>query len=175
MDTEKDYYSLLGVVPSIDDVALAAVYRALLKKYHPDVFSGPKAEAEGRTKEIIEAYEVLGNADKRRAYNNARKNNGFGGYRQEERRGKEYHSLRLWIIATVAWCAVIVVLNWNKMETAATSETVHVKFSDTETWDHPVTWGVERIQADLGPPLFVLALGFFLIWAVGGFRRASKP
>ncbi len=74
----------LGVVPSIDDVALAAVYRALLKKYHPDVFSGSKAEAEGRTKEIIEAYEVLGNADKRRAYDDARTNNGFGSYRQEE-------------------------------------------------------------------------------------------
>jgi DnaJ-class molecular chaperone len=36
--------------------------RALLKKYHPDVFGGSsKAEAERRTKEIIEAYEVLGN------------------------------------------------------------------------------------------------------------------
>jgi hypothetical protein len=28
MDAEKDYYSILGVVPSIDDVALTAVYRA---------------------------------------------------------------------------------------------------------------------------------------------------
>jgi hypothetical protein len=57
-------------------------------------------------------------------------------------------ALRLWIAATVAWCAVIVVLNWNKMEAAATS-TVHIKFSDTETWDYPVAWGVERIEADL--------------------------
>src|SRR6516164_3209361 len=84
MDAEKDYYSILGVVPSIDDVALTAVYRALLKKYHPDVFKGPKAEAERRTKEINEAYEVLGNVDSRRAYDNARKDRGFGNYRQEE-------------------------------------------------------------------------------------------
>jgi curved DNA-binding protein CbpA len=84
MDAEKDYYSILGVVPSIDDVALTAVYRALLKKYHPDVFKGSKAEAERRTKELNEAYEVLGNADKRRAYDNARKDSGFGNYRQEE-------------------------------------------------------------------------------------------
>jgi curved DNA-binding protein CbpA len=55
----------LGVLPSIDGVALAAVYRALLKKYHPDVFSGSKAEAERRTKEIVEAYEILGNPSKR--------------------------------------------------------------------------------------------------------------
>jgi curved DNA-binding protein CbpA len=84
MDAEKDYYSILGVVPSIDEVALTAVYRALLKKFHPDVFKGPKAEAERRTKEINEAYEVLGNADNRRAYDNARKDSGFGNYRQEE-------------------------------------------------------------------------------------------
>jgi curved DNA-binding protein CbpA len=84
MDAEKDYYSILGVVPSIDDVALTAVYRALLKKYHPDVFEGSKAEAERRTKELNEAYEVLGNADKRRAYDKARKDNGFGNFRQEE-------------------------------------------------------------------------------------------
>lgn len=35
------------------------------------------------------------------------------------------------------------------MEVAATSETVHIKFSNTETWDYPVAWGVERIEADL--------------------------
>jgi hypothetical protein len=56
-------------------------------------------------------------------------------------------TLRLWIVATVVWCAVVVVHNWNEM--AASSETVHIKFSDTETWDYPVKWGVERIQADL--------------------------
>ena len=72
MDTEKDYFAILGVLPSIDDVALAAVYRALLKKYHPDVFKGSKADAERRTREIIEAYEVLGNPENRKAYDNVR-------------------------------------------------------------------------------------------------------
>jgi DnaJ-domain-containing protein 1 len=83
MGTDKDYYAILGVLPSIDDVALAAVYRALLKKYHPDVFGGSKVEAERRTREIIEAYGVLGNALKRRAYD-TRKTNGFGSYQKEE-------------------------------------------------------------------------------------------
>jgi curved DNA-binding protein CbpA len=83
MGTDRDYYAILGVLPSIDDVALAAVYRALLKKYHPDVFGGSKAEAERRTREIIEAYEVLGNAHKRRAYD-TRKANGFGSYQEKE-------------------------------------------------------------------------------------------
>jgi len=84
MDIEKDYYAILGVLPSIDDVALTAVYRALLKKHHPDVYRGSQSEAEKRTREIIEAYEVLGNSANRRAYDAARKTNGFGSYRQEE-------------------------------------------------------------------------------------------
>jgi DnaJ domain len=84
MDTEKDYYAILGVLPSIDDVAIAAVYRALIKKYHPDVFSGSKSDAENRVREIIEAYEVLGNSEHRKIYDSARAENSFGSYRQEE-------------------------------------------------------------------------------------------
>jgi curved DNA-binding protein CbpA len=76
MDIQKDYYEILGVLPSIDDVALAAVYRALLKKYHPDVFGGPQTEAARRTRDIIEAYRVLGNPEIRQAYDSTRKTNG---------------------------------------------------------------------------------------------------
>src|SRR5580700_1879549 len=77
MDARKDYYAILGVLPSIDDAALAAVYRTLLEKYRPDVFPGSKAEAESRTKEIIEAYDVLGNSEKRKRYDNSAKANSF--------------------------------------------------------------------------------------------------
>ena len=34
---EPNYYAVLGVSPSIDGASLAAVYRMLLKKFHPDV------------------------------------------------------------------------------------------------------------------------------------------
>ena len=54
------------------------LYRALLKKYHPDVFSGSRAEAERRTREIFDAYKVLGNPEKRKAYDATRRTNGFG-------------------------------------------------------------------------------------------------
>jgi tetratricopeptide (TPR) repeat protein len=77
MDARKDYYAILGVLPSIDDAALAAVYRTLLEKYRPDVFPGSKAEAESRTKELIEAYDVLGNSEKRKRYDNSAKANSF--------------------------------------------------------------------------------------------------
>ena len=59
MNTAKDYYATLGVLPSIDPSALAAVYRALVKKFHPDVYRGPIAESEAAIRELNEAYEVL--------------------------------------------------------------------------------------------------------------------
>jgi len=54
MKIEKDYYAIIGVLPSIDDAALTAVCRALLKKYHPDVNKGQNQD--GRAADIIEAY-----------------------------------------------------------------------------------------------------------------------
>jgi hypothetical protein len=74
--SEIDPYTVLGVSPNVDDAALAAVYRALLKKYHPDLFEGPKAEAERKTTAIIQAYSLLRNPDARRAYDAGRHTGG---------------------------------------------------------------------------------------------------
>jgi molecular chaperone DnaJ len=65
MDASKDYYAVLGVLPSIEPAAIRAVYLALLKKYHPDVYKGTKEEAVKRTKEFNEAYDVLSDEKKR--------------------------------------------------------------------------------------------------------------
>jgi curved DNA-binding protein CbpA len=73
MNLDKDYYAVLGVLPSVDSPALTDAYRGLLKKYHPDVYKGRKSDAERITKELVEAYRVLGNAKARRAYDVARK------------------------------------------------------------------------------------------------------
>lgn len=72
MDTSKDYYAILGVLPSIDPDALKAVYRALMKKFHPDVFSGSKAEAERLSVAINEAYAVLSDPKLRAHYDSER-------------------------------------------------------------------------------------------------------
>ncbi len=74
MDASKDYYAVLGVLPSIEPTALKAVYLALVKKYHPDVYKGSKADAERITKELNEAYGVLGDQAKRAEYDTLRKN-----------------------------------------------------------------------------------------------------
>ncbi len=63
----KDYYQTLGVAKTATDKELKAAYRKLARKHHPDMNPGNKA-AESKFKEINEAYEVLGDAEKRKKY-----------------------------------------------------------------------------------------------------------
>lgn len=66
-DQKRDYYEVLGVDKNADDAALKKAYRALAKKYHPDMNPGDK-EAEKKFKEASEAYAVLSDPEKRRQY-----------------------------------------------------------------------------------------------------------
>ena len=66
-EAKRDYYEILGVSRDADDATLKKAYRALAKKYHPDMNPGD-AEAEKKFKEASEAYAVLSDADKRRQY-----------------------------------------------------------------------------------------------------------
>ena len=66
-ETKRDYYEVLGVEKNADDAALKKAYRALAKKYHPDVNPGD-AEAEKKFKEASEAYAILSDPEKRRQY-----------------------------------------------------------------------------------------------------------
>ena len=63
----KDYYKILGVAKTAAADDLKKAYRKLARKYHPDVNPGDK-EAERRCKEVTEAYEVVGDPEKRRKY-----------------------------------------------------------------------------------------------------------
>jgi DnaJ-class molecular chaperone len=63
----KDYYSSLGVAKTATQKEVKAAYRKLARKHHPDVNQGDKS-SEGRFKEINEAYEVLGDPEKRKKY-----------------------------------------------------------------------------------------------------------
>ena len=63
----KDYYSTLGVAKIATGKEIKQAYRKLARKYHPDVNPGDKA-AEAKFKELTEAYEVLGDPEKRKKY-----------------------------------------------------------------------------------------------------------
>jgi len=62
----KDYYATLGVGKTASDDDIKKAYRKLVRKYHPDV--SKEADADTRTKELNEAYGVLGDPEKRAAY-----------------------------------------------------------------------------------------------------------
>lgn len=62
----QDYYEILGVSRDASEADIKKAYRRLARKYHPDVSKEPAAEE--RFKNISMAYEVLGNPEKRRAY-----------------------------------------------------------------------------------------------------------
>jgi molecular chaperone DnaJ len=64
--TERDYYEVLGVSRTASEAEIKKAFRAIARELHPDVSDDPNAEE--RFKEVVEAYEVLSNAERRELY-----------------------------------------------------------------------------------------------------------
>jgi molecular chaperone DnaJ len=77
---DKDFYRELGVSSSASDADIKKSYRKLARELHPDANPG-NAEAEARFKAVSEAYGVLGDPEKRKQYDEARRLFGTGGLR----------------------------------------------------------------------------------------------
>lgn len=79
MAPTKDYYAVLGVSSTAPADEIKKQYRRLAKKYHPDANANdPKAS--DRFKEISEAYQVIGDAEKRKQYDEMRRLGAYTGY-----------------------------------------------------------------------------------------------
>jgi molecular chaperone DnaJ len=76
---DKDYYAVLGVPKNASGAEIKKAYRTLAQQHHPDTKQGDPA-AEERFKELSAAYDVLGDPEKRAAYDRVREMSasGFG-------------------------------------------------------------------------------------------------
>src|SRR5687767_12527387 len=80
----KDYYATLGVPKTASAKEVKQAFRKMARKYHPDVNPGDKS-SESRFKEINEAYEVIGDPEKRKKYDELGSN--WKMYEQAQRSG----------------------------------------------------------------------------------------
>lgn len=63
-----NHYESLGVSKNASQKEIKDAYKKLIKKYHPDIYSGDKAFAEKKTKEINLAYDILSDEQSRKNY-----------------------------------------------------------------------------------------------------------
>ncbi|MCB9374018.1 MAG: DnaJ domain-containing protein, partial [Microthrixaceae bacterium] len=68
---EKDYYKVLGVADDASQKDITKAYRKLARELHPDTNQEPGAEE--RFKEVSAAYDVVGDAEKRKEYDEVRR------------------------------------------------------------------------------------------------------
>jgi curved DNA-binding protein CbpA len=104
---DRDYYQVLGVPKSASAPEIKKAYRKLAQQFHPDANPGNK-DAEDRFKEISSAYDVVGDEEKRKSYDQVREMaaSGYGRrLRRSRRRAVRDRRLRhRRSVARFRWC-----------------------------------------------------------------------
>ncbi len=108
MDISKNYYSILGILPSTEMIVIKAAYKAMLKVYHPDKNLGSEGEAHEKAIEVDEAYRILSNKESKAEYDKLRVESFEDHFSYEQdtnssvhKQGATYHALdEDWATAT---------------------------------------------------------------------------
>lgn len=79
----QTYYDVLGIDINATPAEIKTAYRNMIKAFHPDLYPGDKEFAEKQSKKVNEAYEILGNPEKRREYDECLR-------KKEEQEDQEY-------------------------------------------------------------------------------------
>ena len=82
--TDNDFYAILGVLPSAEEVVIRAAYKALAQRYHPDRWSGAAEESHSKMSRINAAYAVLADSQKRAEYDRSRASGATGNFAAAE-------------------------------------------------------------------------------------------
>ncbi len=64
----KNYYAVLGLLPTAEQVVIKAAYKALAQRYHPDKFDGDPDVARVKMESLNEAYQALSNPSRRQVH-----------------------------------------------------------------------------------------------------------
>ena len=87
-----NYYEVLEISPKASQEVVKMAYKALAKKFHPDIFNGDKDYAENKMKELNEAYEVISNIQKRKEFDQFIYNVGYNVYQKAENTQTTYET-----------------------------------------------------------------------------------
>jgi DnaJ-class molecular chaperone len=136
----KNYYDSLGVPESSTQEEIKKAYRKLASKYHPDKNSGSK-DAEEKFKEIAEAYETLGNPDKRKVYDSSKrgfKNDFFDSFRDFSFGGRaDFRNL------------AIIVDKWTTIKDLMEGISFEIQYSITKTLSSGTSSEVKAVKVSL--------------------------
>lgn len=72
---KRNYYDVLGVMPTAESVVITAAYRALANRYHPDKNIADPIGSSSKMAEVNAAYETLSDPEKRKRYDQSLKEN----------------------------------------------------------------------------------------------------
>jgi len=121
----KDYYKVLDVDKNATQKEIKSAYRKLAREHHPDV-NPDDPDAQERFKDINEAYQVLGDPEKRKKYDQLGAN-----WRQWERMGGRPDDF-----------------NWQRWAAGQGGQRVHVRYAAPMMWTvSSAAWGASPISS----------------------------